>query len=432
MVVDSLGGYRVIRKLGDGARAEVFLGHSDEATESPVALKAYRAGAGDAVGLAEIEALHRGAGAHVVRLIDVGPDAEGTPVLVLERLTGGSLARALRQRDRLEPGEAITILAPLAETLARLHDLGVLHGGIGAEAVLFDANGAPVLACFGRSRIVEPGMSEAAREAEPGFAVDLAQFAALAGTVLERVPEPAATTLLEEHGTLRAFAARLFELGDPLAVRLDAAPESPSVPARLVRSEPIDEEPSPSLAALALPEWIQRALPSALPQLLARLRATLATVRRPVWLAAGAVAVALVVALVFAPSGQSPDAAPAPPTPSASPVTAVGPVTADDPVAAVEALLVARERCIRELSVLCLDAVGQPGSAALADDQALIRAVQEGGELPGDRLPDLSEATLVERLGDSAIVALGADSEPASVLLMKGEAGWRIREYLTG
>jgi hypothetical protein len=39
---------------------------------------------------------------------------------------------------------------------------------------------------------------------------------------------------------------------------------------------------------------------------------------------------------------------------------------------------------------------------------------------------------LVERLGDSALVGLGNGPEttPASTLVMRGEAGWRIRAYL--
>ena len=39
---------------------------------------------------------------------------------------------------------------------------------------------------------------------------------------------------------------------------------------------------------------------------------------------------------------------------------------------------------------------------------------------------------LTEQLGDSALVTVvdPGDSEPASFLLVKGEAGWRIRDYV--
>ena len=78
--------------------------------------------------------------------------------------------------------------------------------------------------------------------------------------------------------------------------------------------------------------------------------------------------------------------------------------------------------------MLCLDGVDEPGSSALDADRRAIRGILDGGEAPPH--PDVRSPTLVERLGDSALVDLGPDSDPASVLLLKGEAGWRIRDYL--
>ncbi|MDP3209117.1 MAG: serine/threonine protein kinase, partial [Rhodoglobus sp.] len=95
-------------------------------------------------------------------------------------------------------------------------------------------------------------------------------------------------------------------------------------------------------------------------------------------------------------------------------------------------LLETRVGCIRDLSLLCLDAVDQAGSAALAHDQQLVREVRDGVSLAVPITVDAAELRLEERLGDSALISLGdvADGEPASILLMKGEAGWRIRDFL--
>jgi hypothetical protein len=114
------------------------------------------------------------------------------------------------------------------------------------------------------------------------------------------------------------------------------------------------------------------------------------------------------------------------------PGTTLDPAASDDPLVAVTALLERRDQCIRDQSVLCLDGVAQPGSAALASDVALVRSIQAGGELPEDAAIAVGQPRLVERLGDSAIVDLGAgrDSITASTLVMRGEAGWRIRDYL--
>ena len=432
-MLESVAGYRVIRRLGEGARSTVLLAHAEHGDDRAVALKIFRAGQDEGSILVELEALDRARGEHVVGLLDVASDASGMPVPVLQRIAGGSLHRLLQQRDGLDTGEAITILAPLALAVARLHDRGVLHGALRTDAVLFDASGAPVLTGFGRARLVAPEAPPAAREAEPGFAADIDAFGLLARAVLERVDlDPRRGTgelLLDRPESLEAFASRLFELGDPMPVRFDVPLAEPQVPSRLVRQDPIPELPAAAVA-IGVPEWLSAYVPTDLRDRAVGALASLRAVRRPVWIAGAAVAAALLVALVVVPSGSQSQAVSAP-TPSPSPTAvAAGPVVGDDPVAAAVALLETRERCIRDLSVLCLDAVGQLGSVALADDQALVRAIQDGGEtseLPGI---DPDAMTLVERLGDTAIIGLGAQTQPASLLLMRSEAGWRIREYL--
>ena len=463
MTIESLGGYRLVRKLGEGARAEVFLAHPerDDATDAPAAIKLPRAGVDDASILAEASALSRAAGDHVVALLDVTEAPGGAPALILERLAGGTLGRLLRDRAGLGLGEAITILAPIAQAVARLHDAGVVHGGVRTDAVLFNRSGAPTLACFGRASLVDPGLSAVARENLPSIAADIRAVAVLTRSVLGTVHNDAAAALAEwvesscvgvnSYGVnndavnnvathddwLVELATRLFALGDaePIDFRVDSdEPDAPRVPSRLVSGDPVVEpvrERSGTIAALALPEWIEGLIPQGMAGVVGRLRTALSAVRVRVWVIAGAVGAALVAAMVLIPTGDDSDAATVhSPSPEASAATAVdqGPVSGDDPVAAFLALLEARDRCIRDLSVLCLDDVGQAGSAALADDQHLIRQLKDGEESTAP--VQASEPVLEERLGDSAIVSLGPDSEPASVLLMKGEAGWRIRDYL--
>jgi hypothetical protein len=177
----------------------------------------------------------------------------------------------------------------------------------------------------------------------------------------------------------------------------------------------------------------------------ARARASLGAVRAPVWITAALVGAALVAAIIFVPQGESGARADAEPTPSAS-ATEPGhgwtpsgetdepadPLQADDPIAAVVTLLRIRDGCVADRSVLCLDAVGQVGSSALDDDQRLVRTLQDGAESPEPFLVDAAQVSLVERLGDTALVELAdvAETQPASILMMRTEAGWRIRDYL--
>ncbi len=439
-----------MRKLGEGPRAEVFLGHPSRqgAEGRPVAIKVFRSGTSDESIAAEIESLSRAGGEHCLRLVDVTTAPDGAQVLILERLTGTTLARLLRDRSRLGIGEAITVLAPLALAVRRMHLAGVVHAALRAEAVLFDSAGAPMLCCFGRAFPITPGQPPALLDAVPGVRLDLRTFAALARTVLATVDHASARSLLDwvESSPAREtgawfdeFAERMFDLGVAEAIDFSAdecVAVAPRVPGRVLRAAPVDEPAPTSPATRLLPEWAARLLPEEAVAVLDRARAALSLVRPRVWAVAAAVGVALVAALIVVPQGQSGAAQGA--MPSAAPVASTtagpdaGPVSGDDPVAALVALLDARGRCIRDLSVLCLDAVGQEGSSALAEDQALIRSLQGGAESPAPFEVDSAQVTIDERLGDSVILDLVdvADSEPASVLLMKGEAGWRIRDYL--
>ena len=147
-------------------------------------------------------------------------------------------------------------------------------------------------------------------------------------------------------------------------------------------------------------------------------------------------------------SGSASPATPGPATPSASPTASPAPVTepgdtgtavttveGDEPVSAVRALLRLRSGCLRAASPACLDGVDQAGSAALASDGQAARAGQQGERAVFAVEAEQTSPTLVERRGDVALVAvvltdasLDGASKPASVLVVKGEAGWRIRQ----
>jgi eukaryotic-like serine/threonine-protein kinase len=441
MTGDTLGGYRLVRKLGEGARAEVLLAYpqSDSDDARAVAIKVFGPEVGDTAAITEIEALSRAVGDHVVKLIDLAAGPHGAPALVLERITGGSLGRLLRDRVSLRLGEAITILVPLARTLRRLHDCGVVHGGLRLEAVAFTGVGAPVLTCFGSARLIEPRMPPARLEQDEGVIRDLEDFARVARAVLDRLSQPVA---LPEPGPdwLERVEQVLFALGVPESVRFspDHSSELPP-PGRILAAPPGPAEPETSTKVrpfgVGLPEWLDRdVLGESSRDWVRRVRLAIGVVRPRIWIALGSAAGALILAVVLIPPSR-PAAEELPnPSPSVLAISAGGDgeVVGDDPLVALPKLLALRERCIRDLSVLCLDDVDQQGSAALADDQLLIRSLQQGVEQTGSLRVEASQLSLDERLGDSALVSLGdvSDSEPASLLMMKSEAGWRIRDYL--
>ena len=434
MQSDTLIGYRLIRLIGAGERAEVFLAVPAHEAGDPVALKVPLPDTTEPSVLVEAEALDRARGDHVVALLDLASGPLGPPVLVLERLAGPSLAHVLAERGSLSAGEAITVLVPLHGALTRAHAQGVAHGRVAADSVLFAAGGMPVLARFGAAQLGEPGRSEAALEADPAVAADRAAFRELT------------TMLLGDH----VADLEVDEWSDLPALLFAIAPAAPVVlSGRAIESSAPSDRTGLRRHGVVIPADVPGAVHHPLVDaLLARLppkwrhgaETALAhgrRVRRRTWILAAVALCALgATLLMLPPTDPAEDADPieaeqaAESTPT--PTLTASVLTADDPVAALVALLERRERCLADRSILCLDTVGQPGSAALADDQALVQALQQGAETPEPIRVAVADLVLEERLGDSALIAIidPTESEPASVLLMKGEAGWLIRGYL--
>jgi eukaryotic-like serine/threonine-protein kinase len=237
------------------------------------------------------------------------------------------------------------------------------------------------------------------------------------------------------------MTAELFELAAARPITFDAdAPDAGGAVRRIV---PVERPVQPALdpAPVGGMAWAERVLavgPASIVRDVARERwAGWPVRRRRALIASGAAGLTLIGAIVVVPgpaSTQVPAAAPTASQAEPGTATAEAPsgeepeIAGDDPIAALHALAARRDRCLAELSVLCLDGVDEVGSSAFDADRAAIRGVLEGGVAPA-RL-QLASVSLVERLGDSALIDLGTGSDPASVLLLKSEAGWRIRDYL--
>lgn len=107
-----------------------------------------------------------------------------------------------------------------------------------------------------------------------------------------------------------------------------------------------------------------------------------------------------------------------------------------DPVAAAVVLLGLRDECFRTSSILCLDQLAATDSPLSRSDAASIRRAQESGiaELPLSY--DVESIALVEQSGGAAVLAISPSgviateeqTKPASLLMIRGEAGWRLRE----
>ncbi|MFH9866385.1 protein kinase [Streptomyces lydicus] len=151
-----LGGYRLLGRLGAGGMGRVFLGRS--AGGRTVAVKVVHAHfAVDDQFRArfrrEIEAARRVGGAWTAPVLDADPDA-GVPWVATGYVAGPSLAQAVTEAEPLAEHSVRALGAGLAEALAAVHALGLVHRDVKPSNVLLTLDG-PLLIDFGIARATD-------------------------------------------------------------------------------------------------------------------------------------------------------------------------------------------------------------------------------------------------------------------------------------
>jgi tRNA A-37 threonylcarbamoyl transferase component Bud32 len=106
----------------------------------------------------EARALARLSHAHIVAVHDFG-ETGGLFYLVMEFVDGGNLRR-LVQSGRLQPQQALAIVAQVCEALQYAHEEGVVHRDIKPENILLDKRGQVKIADFGLAKLMRRSAAE--------------------------------------------------------------------------------------------------------------------------------------------------------------------------------------------------------------------------------------------------------------------------------
>jgi serine/threonine-protein kinase len=148
-----LGGrYALVEVVGQGGMATIYRGR-DTKLGRDVAIKVLRGEYGtDASFLARFQREAQAAAQlnhpNVVAVFDYGQDPAG-PYIVMELVTGGDLAAALRERGPLPPTVAASIGQQVADALDAAHARGIVHRDIKPSNVLLSTGGRVKVADFG-------------------------------------------------------------------------------------------------------------------------------------------------------------------------------------------------------------------------------------------------------------------------------------------
>jgi serine/threonine protein kinase len=153
---ESVGGYRVTARLGEGGQGTVFLGQAPDGMRVAVKLLHARFD-GDAKARArfarEISAAQRVASFCTARVL--AADVEGdSPYLVSEFIDGPALSQVVRERGPLV-GDALHRLAVgTATALAAIHGASVVHRDFKPSNILLSSDG-PRVVDFGIARAMD-------------------------------------------------------------------------------------------------------------------------------------------------------------------------------------------------------------------------------------------------------------------------------------
>jgi eukaryotic-like serine/threonine-protein kinase len=207
-LIDTLfdGRYRIVRKLGSGGMANVYLAEDQELGRR-VAIKIlndrhagdeqfverFRREAKNAAGLSH---------ANIVSIYDRGEAAEGTYYIAMEYLDGRSLKELIVSRGPAPIPIAIDYTRQILAALRFAHRNGVIHRDIKPHNILVDSEGRVKVTDFGIARAEQAGAS-AQQMTEAGSIIGTAQYLS---------PEQARGTRVDATSDLYSLGIVLYEL----------------------------------------------------------------------------------------------------------------------------------------------------------------------------------------------------------------------------
>ncbi len=149
-VGEQLGNYRLLRLLGEGGQASVYLGEHVY-LKSQAALKVRHAALTEeeqTVFLQEAQTLVHLTHPHIVRVLDFAVQ-DGLPFLVMEYAPHGTLRQRHPRGTRLSLDVILSYVKPLASALQYTHDQGLVHRDVKPKNMLLSSREEVLVSDFG-------------------------------------------------------------------------------------------------------------------------------------------------------------------------------------------------------------------------------------------------------------------------------------------
>ncbi|HJT59575.1 MAG TPA: protein kinase [Ktedonobacteraceae bacterium] len=270
-VGQQLGNYRLLRLLGAGGFAEVYLGeHVYLGTQAAIKVLQTRLEEDERERfLDEARIVARLVHPHIVRVLEFGVE-EDVPFLVLDYAQGGSLRQRLPKGVPLRPETILPYVKQVAAALHYAHEQQLVHRDVKPENMLLGRNGEVFLSDFGIALLAQSTHFEGTQEvfgtatyiapeqiqgkAQPAsdqYSLGVVLYEWLCGTVPFR---GSFSELCSQH---------LFTLPPPLHEKVPGiSPTIEAVVEKALAKDPHDRYPSVQTLAAALDEACQHEQPT--------------------------------------------------------------------------------------------------------------------------------------------------------------------------
>ncbi|MCH8476321.1 MAG: serine/threonine-protein kinase [Wenzhouxiangella sp.] len=155
---NSIGPFRILRKLGEGGMGVVYLGLRKTADfEQKLAIKRLNAAVDSELArqrlLIEQRVLATLRHPNIAQFVDGGEDADGTPYVAMEYIDGLPLLEHVQQ-NRLSRRQRVALFLHLCQAVHFAHQHLIVHRDIKAGNVLIDAHGVLKLLDFGIAKLL--------------------------------------------------------------------------------------------------------------------------------------------------------------------------------------------------------------------------------------------------------------------------------------
>ncbi len=207
--LESIGPYKLVRKIGEGGMGQVWLAEQTAPLERQVALKLIRAGLYDQSLLRRFQAERQSLALMdhpaIAKVFDAGATPEGQPYLVMEYVPGEPITKYC-DRKKLGIDERLKLFIKVCEGVQHAHQKAILHRDLKPANILvveIDGKPAPRLIDFGLAKAVVPSL-----DGESQFS----GLWGLAGTPGYISPEQAAGGDVDTRADVYALGVVLYEL----------------------------------------------------------------------------------------------------------------------------------------------------------------------------------------------------------------------------